>query len=480
MKSSIALLAVIVFAAVAQAGDEPLVWPQFRGPGGSAVAEGQKPPVSFGPDKNVKWKVAVPSGLSSPIVAGDKLVITAFDAGKLYTIAYNRANGQEAWRRQAPATKIEPYYKKGGSPAASTPATDGTRIFAYFGSCGVICYDLAGKELWTYEMQTAAAAGDFGTGTSPIVADGTVVIVRDEAKNSRIIGLNADTGKPKWEKKRLSPSSFSTPVVWDTPGGKQIVVAGHAQLIGYDLKTGAEAWKVAGIPSGCCSSPVAAGGNLLFAGYSPGGPEDEFKMPSFDDILKQADKNNDSVVSRDEAEKTEFLDDFFDSQDANKDGKITRDEWDAVLKFMSEGKSTAFAVKAGGAGDVSKTHVLWKKTKGLPYIASAVAYRGQYVMVKDGGMVTAYDAKTGTQIYLQERVLAEGPYYASPVAANGHIYFVSLGDGAFTVLKAGADKAEVAATNPPLGESVSATPAIADNTLYVRTAGHLYAFAENK
>ena len=95
-------------------------------------------------------------------------------------------------------------------------------------------------------------------------------------------------------------------------------------------------------------------------------------------------------------------------------------------------------------------------------------------------MVTAYDAKTGAQVYLQERLLAEGPYYASPVAANGHIYVVSLNDGVFTVLKAGADKAEVVATNPKLGENVAATPAIADNTLFVRTAGHLYAFAESK
>ena len=88
---------------------EQLAWPQFRGPEGSGIAEDQKPPVEIGPDKNVKWKVAVPSGLSSPIVVGDKLVITAFDNGKLYTIAYNRADGSEAWRAEAPAKKIEPY-----------------------------------------------------------------------------------------------------------------------------------------------------------------------------------------------------------------------------------------------------------------------------------------------------------------------------------------------------------------------------------
>ena len=99
--------------------------------------------------------------------------------------------------------------------------------------------------------------------------------------------------------------------------------------------------------------------------------------------------------------------------------------------------------------------------------------------IKDGGIVTAYDSKTGEQVY-QERVAAPGQYYASPVAANGRIYFTSLADGTITVIKAGADKPEVVATNPKLGERTAATPAIADDTLFVRTALHLFAFAEAK
>lgn len=477
MKGLIALLALAVFAAVGLCGDKPLVWPQFRGPGGSGVADGQKPPVEFGPDKNLKWKVPAPSGLSSPIVAGDKLVITAFEGDKLYTVAYNRSDGKEAWRKQAPAKKIEPYYKKGGSPAASTPATDGERIVSYFGSCGLFCYDLSGKELWTFEIPLAESAGGFGTGASPIVADSIVILVRDQPKDAKIIALDAATGKPKWEKNRQSPASYSTPIVWDTPAGKQVVAPGHARMIAYDLQTGAEKWSVAGMPSGVASSPVVADGTLFFAGYSPGGPEDDFKMPTFDALLKDVDKNGDGVVSKEEADKT-MLKDFFEYQDTDKDGKISRSEWDAMLKFISEGKSSAFALKPGGAGDVTNSHVLWKTTKGVPYLASAIVYRGQYVMVKDGGRVTAYDAKSGKPLYLQERVVADGQYWASPVAANGHIYFTALEDGTVTVLKAGSEKATVAAKNPPLGERVAATPAIADNALYIRTDKHLYCFGE--
>src|SRR5262245_16796404 len=95
---ALALIEVSTAFNVAVAADRSLPWPRFRGPNGSGVADDQRPPVEFGPDKNLKWKSPAPSGLSSPILAGDKLVITAFDLGKLYTIAYDRADGKEAWR----------------------------------------------------------------------------------------------------------------------------------------------------------------------------------------------------------------------------------------------------------------------------------------------------------------------------------------------------------------------------------------------
>jgi outer membrane protein assembly factor BamB len=251
MKSSLAFAAATLFAAVGHGADPPLAWPQFRGPGGSGVADGQKPPVEFGPDRNVKWKVPAPSGLSSPVVAGDNLVLTAFDEGKLYTVAYRRTDGREVWRAEAPAERIEPYYAAEGSPAASTPATDGTRIVSYFGSCGLICCDLAGKELWRYEMSPPVLAGNFGSGVSPILADGIVVLVRDQMKDSRIVALDAVTGDRKWEQQRQSPVSYSTPVVWNTLAGKQVVAAGHARMIGYDLRTGARG------PSPACRPVVA-------------------------------------------------------------------------------------------------------------------------------------------------------------------------------------------------------------------------------
>jgi outer membrane protein assembly factor BamB len=485
----IASLSALVVA-VGQAADGLLVWPQFRGPNGSGLADGQRPPIELGPEKNVKWKIPVPSGLSSPVIVGSKLVITAFDDDKLFTIAYNRADGKEAWRALAPAEKIEPFLKSDGSPAASTCATDGERVVSYFGSFGLICYDSTGKELWKFPMEMSQVGGNFGTGASPIISDGAVIVVRDEAKDARIIAVDLASGKLRWERKRQSPVSYCTPIVWDasptqarsasegSAGGKQVVAAGHGRMVGYDLKTGAEKWFVAGMPSGCCASPVIAGGTLFFAGWSPGGPDDkENQMPTFDANLKQLDTDKDGSLSRAEAEKA--FAGFFDTQDTNKDGQITREEYDVILKFMADGKSSAFALRSGGSGDVTSSHMLWQQTKGLPYIASAIVVRGQYVMIKDGGIVTAYDAQTGKEIYMQ-RAAAAGKYYASPVAANDAIYFTSLEDGTITVLKAGTNKPEVLAQNPKLDERVGATPAIADNTLYVRTEKHLYAFAEPK
>jgi outer membrane protein assembly factor BamB len=476
MRTVFAFLALGFFCGGSLSAAEPLGWSRFRGPGGSGVADGQKPPVEFGPERNVKWKIPAPSGLSSPIVAGDKLFITGFEDGKLWTIAYRRTTGEEAWRsRSPPPVRFEPYHKTEGSPAASTPATDGKRIVSYFGSCGLVCYDLAGAELWRFELPPATVPGDFGSGVSPIIEDGIVILVRDELKNPRIYAIDAATGLAKWDNPRQSLTSYCTPVLWDTPGGKQIAAAGHARMIGYDLRTGAEKWSVGGVPSGCCTSPVTANGLLYFAGWSPGGAdESEFQMPKYDDLLKQFDADRDGALSRGEGEQA--FQGFFDNQDTNRDGKVTREEYESILKFMSEGQNSAFALKPGGTGDVTSSHVLWKRTKGLPYIASAIVYRGQCVMVKDGGIVTACDAQTGSELY-QARVAASGKYYASPVAANGHIYFTSL-DGVVTVIKAGEKQPVVVARNQSLEKRTAATPALADDTLYMRTETHLYAFAE--
>jgi outer membrane protein assembly factor BamB len=469
-RTLVAMLGVGVVSA-ALAADAP--WPQFRGPGAAGVApDGQKPPTQIGENKNVKWKVAVPPGYSSPVIAGDRLFLTAFENDKLLTIAYGRADGKELWRKQAPAKKVELYHKTESSPASSTPATDGERLVVYFGSCGLICYDLAGNELWKYELPTAETDGDFGTGSSPVIADGKVLLLRDQAKDSRLIALDLKTGSRAWEVKREGfKTSWGSACVWDTPQGKLVVVPGTTRLTAYDVVTGAEKWTVGGIPALPCTTPVVGDGKLIFAGWSPGGPD--FKFPTFDELLKQAGEENLGHLTRAGSEKTD-LKGLFDNNDANKDGKITRDEWDALVKFVASGKNRAVAVTPGGSGDVTKTHVAWTVEKGLPYIPSPLVYQGVMYTVNARGRLSAFDVKTGKEVYEDEGV-GIGSAYASPVAANGHIYLCGL-DKSVVVVKAGDSPDRVCTAK--LDDRIPATPAVAGNTLYVRTGKSLYAFAE--
>jgi hypothetical protein len=139
-------------------------WPQFRGPNGSGISESAKPPTVFAPGTNQLWKIPVPAGMSSPSVTRDWIFLTAFEDEKLATLCYARRDGKLFWKADAKAEKIEEFNASEGSPAASTVATDGKSVVSYFGSCGLICYDVKGKELWRHALPTAQTAGSFGTG----------------------------------------------------------------------------------------------------------------------------------------------------------------------------------------------------------------------------------------------------------------------------------------------------------------------------
>src|SRR5262249_17998941 len=189
-------------------------------------------------------------------------------------------------------------------------------------------------ELWKYVLPPAAVMGHFGSGTSPVMAGGMVVLVRDELNAPKIIALDAATGKSRGEKTRESKKADSTPGGGDTAGGKQVVTTGFARMIAYDLKTGEEKWSVAGMPSTPCSSPVVADGNVLFASWAPGDPDDkDFKMPAFDDLLKQAGEEKLGYLTKKGSEKT-MLKGFFEPNDLTKDGKITLTESETLMELI--------------------------------------------------------------------------------------------------------------------------------------------------
>ncbi|HUL51024.1 MAG TPA: PQQ-binding-like beta-propeller repeat protein, partial [Candidatus Nitrosotalea sp.] len=201
-------------------------WPTFRGPNCSGVSQSARPPVKFGPDENVRWKVEVPWSPSAPCVWGERIFLTTFADGKLETRCYSRATGKLIWRRIAPAGQLEEFHQTEGSPAASTPAADGKHVVSYFGSCGLICYDVDGMESWRYPMSVAVTAGNFGSGTSPIIAGGLVILNRDLAANSSILAVDLATGKKVWETPRPdSPTSYGSPIVWNRNGAEEVVMS---------------------------------------------------------------------------------------------------------------------------------------------------------------------------------------------------------------------------------------------------------------
>lgn len=449
-------------------------WPQFRGPNCSGVSESAKPPVAFAPGTNQLWKVSAPPGASSPCVWRDWIFLTAFEDGKLETLCYARRDGKLLWKADAKAEKIEDFNTAEGSPAASTVATDGKHVVSYFGSCGLICYDTKGKELWRHPLPTAQSAGSFGTGGSPIIVDGLVLVSRDQVTGSSLLAVDLKTGEKSWETARTdTPPGFGTPIFWKNNGAKEVVMPGSLKLKGYDLKTGAERWSLAGMPSFTCTTPVAGGGMLFFAGWSPG--KEPGTAPSFSDMAAGADKNNDGAITLEES-KTIGMESFFKALDVNADGKITAEDLDAMKTNMAKGENVLVAVKPGGKGVLTESQVAWKQTRGLPYVPSPLFYRDKVYTVKDGGIISSYDALTGKPDYQQERLEAIGNYYSSPVAADGRIYVASL-NGRVTVLAAGGELPKVL-YQADFGERISATPALVGKAIYYRTATALYAFGK--
>lgn len=470
-----------------QAGPLEARWAQFRGPNGSGVCEECRPPVAFGPGRNQLWKVPVPPGHSSPVVWNDHVFLTAVDGGRLWTIALRARDGRERWRRPAPVETLETVHAF-SSPAAPTPATDGERVYVYFGSFGLLAYDFAGKEAWRHPLETPPT--QYGTASSPIVRGELVIVQRDgNSTASELRAVDRRTGRTAWTAARPTlKESYSTPMLWAHSRGEDLITVGNGRVTAYDPTNGHERWSAKGVTFQPAALAVAGDG-LLFAS-SPGGGGGEVDVPAWSDLLRDHDANGDGALATAEVPETvgvhlrkevprDVAGNFLSIRwilgiaDADENGSTTQAEWDTLGAMMAANQSNVLALRPGGEGDVTGTHVAWKGVRGIPEMPSPLLFRGRLWFVRDGGIVTSYEPATGRVVLDPQRLGAGGQYAASPVGAAGRIYTASV-DGTITVFGAG-DSLEVLARNE-LGERILATPAMGRDTLYVRTEKNLWAF----
>ena len=396
--------------------------------------------------------------------------MTAAEGGKLLTIALDRATGKRVWEAEAPHDELEAIHKT-GSYAQSSPATDGEIVVSFFGSSGLTAYDTNGKELWSHRM--GPFKNDFGAGSSPIIEGDYVILVQDHDIGSFIAAYDKRTGKEVWKTDRSEfTRNYSTPVIWDVNGKKQIVVSATLRIIGYDLESGSEIWTVRGVSRIVNMSPIIGPDNVLYAAtFSPGNDAENRVEPLTVDDLFASDADQNGSIEPGEFPNHPFKS-RFSQIDRDKDGHITKDEYRSVARQHSEGKNIFLAISPGGTGDITGSHVRWEQTKQLPYCPSPLYYDGRLYMVKDGGLFSVLDPSNG-KVLKHVRLKATGNYYASPVAGDGKIYLINQ-IGVMTVVSANTGWSELHTVD--LGGDGHATPAIVDGRIYARVGDQLYCF----
>ncbi len=465
-------------------------WPQYRGPNGSGVGEAGKLPTEFGPGKNVLWKTALAPGNSSPVIGGGLIFLTGTEGGsvsevspnkfanqngKLYTYAINPDTGKIVWRREAPRDRVL-QYQTNNSPATPTPVTDGESVYVFFQDFGLLGYKKDGAERWRLPLGPFKNINGFGS--SPILYKNLVILLCDQDAGSYLIAVDKNTGHVQYKIARPeSTRGYSTPAIFQPKGGPaELIVPGAYQVASYYAATGEKAWWVSGFSWHPKTVPVFDGDTIYALAADIGNDSETVKqVPTYAELLAQYDANQDGKLSVEEMRANPKFKKSADELDLDVNGFIDPRDWDFYTE-RSATRNILMAIRYGGHGDLTGTNVVWTMKKSLPNCTSPLIYQGIMYVVKEGGILTALDPKTGTILKQGRLKNALDLYYASPVAGAGKIYLLSH-EGKATVIKPGADW-EILAVNDLEDEAI-ATPAIRNDKLYVRTRGMLYCFGES-
>ena len=390
-------------------------WPQWRGPSLNGVSAEKNLPVKWTTEENVVWKVSMPgfSG-STPIVWRDRIFLNVAEGDNLFLWSVDKTKGQVLWKQPLGAGNVKMRKQNMSSPS---PVTDGRAVYVMTGTGIIKAFDFAGKELWSRDIQKEY--GEFGLNwgyaSSPLLhEDSLFVQVLHGMKTddpSYVMRIDKKNGKTLWKVDRAtnaireSPDSYTTPALLRYNKTTEIVITGGDCVTGHDPANGKELWRANGL-----------------------NPDNN----PFYRIVASPIVVNDII-------------------------------------YAPTRVKPLLALRAGGRGDITSSHVLWSTVNG-PDVPTPVTDGKYFYIVNDRGVVWCLDAKTGAEIYAQQRI-KPGTYSGSPVLADGKIYITNE-DGLTTVIAAG-PKFEVLAENA-LNDYTLSSPAISDGRIYIRTAQHLF------
>jgi outer membrane protein assembly factor BamB len=410
-------------------------WPQWRGPLSNGFAPRANPPIEWSEQKNVRWKIPLPGqGHSSPIVFGDRVVLTAavpfgearspvYDSApgvhdsvpvththRFVVVAVNRRDGRILWQK---VVREEFPHEGGhvtGSLASNSPVTDGELLWAFFGSRGLYCLDLNGELKWQKDLGRMHTLHAHGEGSSPALHGDTLIVNWDHEGDSFLYAFDKRTGKERWKVARDEKTSWSTPLVVEREGKPQVIVSATKRVRAYDLATGALLWECAGLTDNVVSSPVHHAG-IVIAGNS------------------------------------------YSSQ--------------AMLAIRL----------AGARGDLTgASNVIWKLNRLTPYVSSPLLYDDTlYFLRHNQNVLSRLDPVTGQPRGEPLRLDGIRDFiFGSPVGAAGRVYITSR-DGVTVVLRHDRENAPLAVNQ--LDDSFSASAALVDRELYLRGERFLYCIA---
>ncbi|MBT3269706.1 PQQ-binding-like beta-propeller repeat protein [Candidatus Poribacteria bacterium] len=443
----VAYTVVLAVAVCARLDAADTNWPSFRGHNADGVADGYATATEWSvPDhKNIAWTAPIPGqGHSSPVVWGDRLFVTTAVSGMddpelrvgLYgsiepvqddTVhryevhCLDKNTGVPLWTRVALEAVPEIKRHTKATHANCTPATDGSHVVAFFGSDGLYCYTVDGDLLWEKDLGVLDSGyfvvpeAQWGFASSPIIHDEMVIVQCDVQENSFIAAFSIHDGEQVWRTPRDDVPTWSTPTIYPHADGARVAVNGYRHMAGYDARTGAEVWRMSGGGDIPVPTPIIANDLIYITkAHGDGAPLYAVRPTAVGDIT------------------------------------------------LPDGETASDAVAWGTPGNGA-------------YMQTPIAYGAYLYSCRDSGVVKCYAAETGELIYEQRLGSGRTGFTASPIAADGKLYFTSeLGT---TYVVAPGPELEVLSVNE-LDDICMATPAASEGALYFRTRGAVIAVAE--